>query len=1094
MKKNKVIAALFLVYFVLILLCPWKVSDVNITLVSSDSANDGVKVQLFWDDGVGYSEENCISGIIEETKVTLNIPRKQLSNIINCRFDPTNQENSIIYSSIQIDGKEITPEEFVSWIVNTDQVQTVITEDDGKSAILFQVLGNDSKLYLNDSFSERIQEAGKLNFREKGFLLLIGMVIACIGFLYEKIIAALEFCIGEINTVLKHALSGQGKRQNILAVSVFIMLAGAVLSQFLLGDKYFVFSDATDSYRQSYPGLLYLARCISNGKALGTFNFTQGIGMGQVAIVPLLTNWTAWFGEQNVAYLLGVNQMVIIIGAGVFFYFFLRIKGLERWYSVILAVGYAFNGHMTIRASWELYSMDCLLIAIWLWSFELWFQKKDFRWIFVATVLFYFHRGSGYYFIFYSVFFVAYILFRYISEKKIKWWMNLLIVAGVIVAAGIYLAATKFSIISTVLTAISSSRAQNTISSKAWDLEAFLPDFSIWPTLFGRTIGMGILGVVGETYTGQYIGFLEDPTFYCGLVVLLLIPVAFLVMDRKKKVLYAFVYIIAFIYCFSEPVRIFINGFSGWSFKLSSFWIILFMIFTVAQIDWNAIRDRHMEKRCFAVCTATVVILLLAAYRLTFEIEVIKNRLWISVCLIVLEYFAISILILKNQLKYLGKTILVVLVSIEVVCIAYPIYNDRDTVEADLYWDETVEALDKLEELEGETFYRIDKQYVTGGQCDSLAQDYFGTAYYVGGTGFGESVTSFYRDLGLPGRTDDDRCFWGTSSHNEIETLLGVKYILTKENNVANYGYEKIDEVDGVSIYENQNSLPFGFVYNYAIERSTFEKLNYKQRQQVLLEACLVEDGSDGLPLLSEEMLNALDEKENLFEIYEIAYESTEEDPFYYNKDPEKDSFIIEPNTEDEMIAISITFNKNARGYICYSTLDGETHSMLIKQDAEECGQIYEIAEANVEKIWWVSPSWSNITSLRIAKIPKEEYYAAYEQDVKKLAESAVSITSFSDTHIEGELSTEQDGILYLPIPNVGWTVEIDGEQQWIQTINDTFIGVYISAGDHTIELNYPKLTFWTAYRNYIKKIAECVIIFALGSVWITYRKKRSNK
>lgn len=1079
-KKNGIVLILLFIFCVGVITFQKPIYDVEITINTVETSNKGYVVQIFWDDGNGYTAENSTLTEITSGVGTLHLSKDIVEGSVAYRLDPAHGEQDIAYESIYVNGEELLVSDFWSYISAVEQTEIYLeTTNDGEQ-LQFDVQGNDSQLYMNDSFREYVCQASKLSDDEKTTMIFVGVLIAFVFIFYKEIWQVIQFLLEKGNFLSEQIAKLPLRWRTLIAITVLLLAALIVMNQYLLGNQFFIFRDATDSYYQTYPQLINDSRYIEKGLIYGAYNFSQGIGADQGYIKLNLANWVAYFGEENVAYLMGISQMLKIFFSGLFFYGFMRIRGKEQWYSVVLALGYAFCGHMVIRSSWYNYPNEVMLLAFWLFCFELWFQKKDFRWIPLATFVFFYHYSTGYYQVIYIAILAIYVVFRYITERKVN--IKACLLTGGIIGVGAlcYLFFTDFAIVNMVIRTLASDRAQETISNTDWNLEAFLLDFSLLPRSFGRTVGVSSLGIIGKDYVNEYWNSLEDPTFYCGLVILLLIPLAFSMMNIKKKIWYGIAYAGAIVYCFSEPLRVILNGFSGVTYKLSSFWIILIMLLTVAQIDWNEIHAQKKERRSFVICTVTVLALILAMYKLPMVIDVVQEALNVSICFVILEYIAVSLLLLKKDLNYCAKVFLVLLVYSEVVMLAYPVYNDRATVDGSEYTDNTVEAVAKIKEIEGDSFYRIDKQYESVQMCDSLAQDYYGTAFYIGGMGPGNEIASFYNDLRLP-IFSKNRMAWGTSSYDGVQAVLGIKYALTKDDSIANYGYTKIGEAGDVDIYENENAIPMGFVYNYAIERSAFEKLDSKQRQQVLLRACLVEDGSDGLPMLSNEILEELELTEALFEKYEISYESAE-----------NYSFVFEPTTEDEMLAVKIIFDKTGRGNLCYSTEDGTSNSMLILQEDSDTGQIFEIAENNVSCIWSNSPNWAEITSLRIAKIPKAEYYAAYEQDIDNLKKSAVEIINFEDNYLKGCFSTETDGMLYLPVPNnSGWLVYVDGKIQERQTINDAFMGISVSAGEHIIELLYLAGTFQYVYGNDIKCLLGCAIVIALGSIWFYTKRKR---
>lgn len=1077
-RRNVCIIIVFILYCIFVWFFSSQIRDVEIMVSTSESTNDGTVVQIFWNAGEGYNAENSLQLEIMDAQGSMIISQEIVEGIISCRWDPTNVQRDIVYTSIWINGNKVELSEFASWIESTEQCTVQIKKEGNSTELNIMVYGNDPQFFMGQGFTENIRKATSLPTQTKGLLTLIGLVGTAIGIFFKEIVKGIRWCLKRIEEKFGNVARSHPVCLTICCILLLAIMVIFVMNQYLFGTKRFLFIDAADSYYQTYPNLLNTARNIEKGLIYGGFNFCKGLGSGLGIIKPTLANWVAYFGTENVAYLMGFSQTIKMLLAGMFFYGFIRVKGKEKWYSVVLALGYVFCGHMSICASWESYPNEVVLLAMWLLCFELWFQRKDFRWLPLATALFFYHFGTGYYLILYLVLLPTYVLFRYVTERKVS--KKGCLIAGGIVGVGAigYLLVTDFSIIQLVYSTMASERVQTTINSTDWSMESFYLDFSLLPRIFGRTVGTSILGIIGNNYVNDYWNFLEDPTFYCGIMVLLLIPLAFSMMNWKMRVWYGLVYAVAVVYCLSEPLRTIINGFSGVTFKLSSFWIIVMMILTVAQIDWSEIREKQKEKRSFIICTVTALLLFWATYQLPTVIDVSQKELNISLCFIVLEYIGISFLLFVKRFKYCIRLLVLMVVCIETTIITYPIYNERLTADGTEYMDDTIKAVEQIKKMEGDSFYRIDKQYVSAQICDSLAQDYYGTAFYVGGTGMGNAMTAFYTDMGLP-LFNKNRMAWGTSSYDGVQTILGIKYALSKGDGIANYGYHKIGMVGDVSIYKNEYAMPMGFVYNCAIEQDTFEKLDSKQRQQVLLKACLVENGSSVLPLISDEKLAELDKTEELFRQYEIPFESSE-----------NYSFVFEPTAENEMLAVKISFDKTGRGSLCYSTEDGKTNSMLILQEECDTGQIFEIVESGVNRIWSDSSNWAEITDLHIAQIPKSEYYALFEQDIARLKESAVEVTSYTENSIIGNFEAKEDGMLYLPIPSGGWQVFIDGELQNIQTINDAFIGVYVSAGSHTLEVLYPTGTFWSVYGKDIIVLIGCIGIIILGNIWF-YAKRR---
>ncbi|ETP71840.1 Bacterial membrane protein YfhO [Lachnospiraceae bacterium JC7] len=82
--------------------------------------------------------------------------------------------------------------------------------------------------------------------------------------------------------------------------------------------------------------------------------------------------------------------------------------------------------------------------------------------------------------------------------------------------------------------------------------------------------------------------------------------------------------------------------------------------------------------------------------------------------------------------------------------------------------------------------------------------------------------------------------------------------------------------------------------------------------------------------------------------------------------------------------------------------------------------------------------------------------YAALEQAYGKLDDESWNIATWKDTYLSGDITTKDGGVMMTSIPyDEGWSVYVDGEKSSLEKVKDTFIGVKLDAGTHTIEMKY---------------------------------------
>ncbi len=82
--------------------------------------------------------------------------------------------------------------------------------------------------------------------------------------------------------------------------------------------------------------------------------------------------------------------------------------------------------------------------------------------------------------------------------------------------------------------------------------------------------------------------------------------------------------------------------------------------------------------------------------------------------------------------------------------------------------------------------------------------------------------------------------------------------------------------------------------------------------------------------------------------------------------------------------------------------------------------------------------------------------YEALAEVYQVLSQTGLNLTKWTDTEVEGTVQAEEDGILMTSIPyDEGWTVYVDGSEVKPEKIKDTFLGISLNAGEHSIRLSF---------------------------------------
>ena len=82
--------------------------------------------------------------------------------------------------------------------------------------------------------------------------------------------------------------------------------------------------------------------------------------------------------------------------------------------------------------------------------------------------------------------------------------------------------------------------------------------------------------------------------------------------------------------------------------------------------------------------------------------------------------------------------------------------------------------------------------------------------------------------------------------------------------------------------------------------------------------------------------------------------------------------------------------------------------------------------------------------------------YDALGELYQVLSKETFDPSVHTDTKLKGDVTTKDGGILMISIPyEKGWTVLVDGEKADTKAVKDTFLGVMLTPGTHTIEMRY---------------------------------------
>lgn len=866
-------------------------------------------------------------------------------------------------------------------------------------------------------------------------------------------------------------------------LNVIMLLAAASLVlyyDYILGDKTFIFYDiAIDSFGQTYPMLLSKADQIEKNIWREYINFSKGLGNREKSLLLGSGNWFCLFGKESVAKWIGITHYLKQVVAGIITYYWAKCYCNDQKISFIVASGYMATAGFIVRGAWYSYPNDALALMVWVLSFEILHRNGKWYLLPFATI-FFFYNASVYDCLLWGGLFAFYIFFRMLADGEgcFKWkrWIQIETLYGAFAILGM-----ADTIVSELIKVLSSDRFVQASSKFSLSASNLFSSNKVLFSAFLRTIGQSINGITND-FTGE-ISFLDDPTFYCGILLFLIIPAAIYNLDKQKRLYYIIAFGMIGLYIILWPLRLIANGFSSVSFKLSSSWINIFMLIVSMEMLGKLFSGKVLKKGTYLLFCATVIVSLIlieASIKLGYVSRI--NDLKVSVAFILLYTIAILIMYLIPKKREIISCCVCVAVIVEIVVVSWSTVNDRIVVYKNefmekKYYNDYVSDAVQFINSESDGWYRLERQNYSVGPCDALAQGYYGTVSYIGGTEADQGIKMIYKALEFPRQFEDYHSLLGSGGNIYGASLLGVKYYLSSSEMVSRYGFQELSKIGNLTVYENELALPLAYTYDQIISESEFDKLSIFDKSRNILNACVVNSAQAEIESLQPSIFDFMD-------LYEFRQEI----------DRSECGYDISIN-DSQVLVIRLQMSGN--GYnqkIFFGDDNGRQCSEIISYENGE--KVIEVCCDNLATISFSDSMYNDLSSIEFYIVDREKYFSALRNSVEELQTNSMVITTHDDTYnyIEGEVRCEQPRILATSIPvNENWQIWIDGEEVDVITVNKGFIGCYLEAGEHRVIIYYGGKKWLVDNVFKITGILMSFFILGNGVYNNQLRRKRAN-
>lgn len=311
-----------------------------------------------------------------------------------------------------------------------------------------------------------------------------------------------------------------------------------------------------------------------------------------------------------------------------------------------------------------------------------------------------------------------------------------------------------------------------------------------------------------------------------------------------------------------------------------------------------------------------------------------------------------------------------------------------------------------------------------------------------------------------------------------LETAMGIRYQVLAKDSEPPFDYRIAQETPHYIVYEHNAPVGLDMWYTQTISASEWRQLNPAQRDALFLNTLMVPDKQaknvDGVwqSYLPEEIPVALDQ---------VKYENMS----YKNE--------ILTVKENGALTIPIPEKNNPGEFLVYFDLAPvEDREMPINVNGKEAlkrDSRYIYDYGNDSYVFRVSGQANQIE----LKLPAGTYqfssmqifWNSYEEFQKQTEERQIYNLEnlvIEANKVNGNISVGEKGILFLSIPySKGWSLKVNGEEQPIQEVQSSFMGIPLEEGNYEIALAYITPGFYTGLWISVLSLFAAFALHLLG-------------
>jgi uncharacterized membrane protein YfhO len=625
------------------------------------------------------------------------------------------------------------------------------------------------------------------------------------------------------------------------------------------------------------------------------------------------------------------------------------------------------------------------------------------------------------------------------------------------------------------------------------------------------------------------------PNLYCGIIVLILIPIYFLSKSIKlKEKLWHLVLLAMLVLSFNINILSFIwHGFhypNQVPYRFSFVYIFLFL-----SMCYDAFKrlDEFTGKQIGAICMTVLGLVIISQKFDDLSLE--YTTLYSSIIFIILYAAAFNldrssykiqsskIHSLKIQFSHLPKTLFIFLViAAEVVTSTVLITMKIDSIEGYSLRDgyssgkEVTQIREWISNIEKEDkdFYRMEilPPKTTN---DPYLYNYRGLSMFS--STLPEKTVKMFENLGYHSNSINSYEYEGSTAI--LDSLFGIKYLIYRSPNIEEHLYRQIEATDEMTVFKNPYALSLGFQTPDKLKKFYSTSSNPFDAQNSLVNyICGIKDilipieqergNQDNLTFSSSGTkyysFNRTNKEISSTARIKFKIEKGQQVYLYYKApyDMKGSGFVninVNANAKTNADVADVNINVDTNTNVNF----GADSNIDVGTDSNIDANVHNSNDNNNNRKVDFNPKHSSIINLGFCEsgtslefqlyfeksAPESgrfEIYAcslnqqAFENAISLIKEKSMTVEGFTDTRILGHIESSNDGLMVMTIPyNKGWHVKINNQKVETLAVDDCLLAFDLPAGSNSIELRFVPEKFYIGGAITLVSILILVLLFA---------------